>query len=821
VNVRKINYTLIFSSILIIMFVSSASAITQVVSLGSIGIQEDAITFDNSGSAGQDRKITSYDRDFGDGTTKTSTAAKTDSNSDADFTQKNIIAMDDEVNHYPIADPNGPYTGTEGREIIFDGSNSSDADGSIESYAWDFGDEATETGVNPTHTYAQNGTYTVTLNVTDDSGAVNTTTTTATIIDIDPLANFTGSPTSGPEPLKVVFTDNSTSYDGIAAWAWDFDNNGTVDSTAPNPTYEYIEEGTYTVLLRVFEEDGDNDTLIKENYITVSNVNKNPTANPNGPYTGTEGIEIILNGSNSSDADGSIGYYAWDFGDGTTGTGVNPAHIYAQNGTYSVTLTVTDDSGAPNTSTTTATIADTDPEANFTGSPASGSEPLTVVFTDDSTSYDGITAWAWDFNNDGTVDSTAPNPTYEYIDEGNYTVILTVSEEDGDTATMRTENYITVSSIIQPPVANLNGPYTGTEGIEITFGGSNSSDADGTIESYAWDFGDGTTGTGINPPHTYAQNGTYTVTLNVTDDSGAANTTTTTATIADTNPEANFTAANRIGMEPLSVVFTNTSISYDGITKWEWDFDNDGTVDSREENPTYKYTEEGVYTVLLTVFEEDGDTATMKKDDYINVSNVNKEPIADPNGPYTGTEGIPVTFNGTGSFDPDGSIVLYSWDFGDGNTETGASTTHIYVQNGTYNVSLTILDNQDSDGVNFTTATITDTNPVADFTGSPTTGPYPLTVVFTDDSTSYDGIDKWEWDFDNNGVIDNTTQNATHKYTLAGTYTVNLTVYEADGDHHTKIKKDYITTPEIKQETKTSKSGGGGGGGGGGTSGEK
>jgi hypothetical protein len=160
----------------------------------------------------------------------------------------------------PVSDPKGPYTSTEGVPITFDGSDSYDPDGSIVAYAWDFGDGNNITGVAPTHTYAQNGTYTVALTVTDNGGATNTSTTTATIADTEPVADFSASPTRGLGPLTVAFTDNSTSYDGIEAWDWDFDNDGVTDSTVQNPTYEYAEEGVYTVSLTVYESDGDSNT---------------------------------------------------------------------------------------------------------------------------------------------------------------------------------------------------------------------------------------------------------------------------------------------------------------------------------------------------------------------------------------------------------------------------------------------------------------------------------------------------------------------------------------------------------------------------------
>jgi PKD repeat protein len=109
-------------------------------------------------------------------------------------------------------------------------------------------------------------------------------------------------------------------------------------------------------------------------------------------------------------------------------------------------LTVTDNDDEINTSTTTATIADTEPTADLSATPTSGQEPLTVNFTDNSTSHDGIVAWNWDFNNDNVTDSTEQNSTYVYAEEGLYTVSLTVNESDEDSDTMIKVDYITVGS---------------------------------------------------------------------------------------------------------------------------------------------------------------------------------------------------------------------------------------------------------------------------------------------------------------------------------------------------------------------------------------
>jgi PKD repeat protein len=170
-------------------------------------------------------------------------------------------------NQPPVADADGPYFGIEGESIIFDGSSSYDPDGTLIGFEWDFGDGEKGTGVSPTHTYVQDGVYPVELTVTDNRGTPDTDSTTATISDIEPVAQFSGTPRSGNPPLTASFIDLSTSYDGIASWLWNFGDGDS--STEQNPTHIYTEAGIYDVSLTVQEADADSDTEVKEDYITV------------------------------------------------------------------------------------------------------------------------------------------------------------------------------------------------------------------------------------------------------------------------------------------------------------------------------------------------------------------------------------------------------------------------------------------------------------------------------------------------------------------------------------------------------------------------
>ncbi|KHF24801.1 PKD domain-containing protein [Solemya velum gill symbiont] len=175
------------------------------------------------------------------------------------------------------------------------------------------------------------------------------------------------------------------------------------------------------------------------------------------------------------------------------------------------------------------------PEANANGS-YNGTAGIAVNFSSkDSKDEDGtIVSYAWSFG-DGTSSSDA-NPTHTYATPALYNVSLTVTDDDGATDTDNTTAEIIASTVNAAPIANANGPYSANTGDTVNFSSAGSSDNDGSITSYSWNFGDGNTSTSANPSHSYALAGTYSVSLTVVDNDGADNTDSTSAVIEDEVP---------------------------------------------------------------------------------------------------------------------------------------------------------------------------------------------------------------------------------------------------------------------------------------------
>ncbi len=347
----------------------------------------------------------------------------------------------------------------------------------------------------------------------------------------------------------------------------------------------------------------------------IAQVNQPPVAafnfSPTNPLVGSW---VQFNGSASSDPDGTITSYAWNFGDGGTGSGVSRYHQFAAPGTYTVSLTVTDDDGATDTEIHTIQVGSINqsPVAAFNFSPTNPLVGSWVQFNGSASSDpDGtITSYAWNFGDGGT--GSGVSRYHQFAAPGTYTVSLTVTDDDGATDTEI--HTIQVGSINQSPVAAFTTPPSPGVSEWVRFDGSASYDPDGSISTYAWNFGDGGTGSGVTPYHRFAAPGTYTVTLTVTDDDGATDTEIHTVQVGPVSqaPVAAFTYA------PLSpgigdTIVLNATSSYDPdgvIVSYSWDLDANGTTDTTGQIVSFSYYSVGPHTVRLTVVDNDGLSGT-------------------------------------------------------------------------------------------------------------------------------------------------------------------------------------------------------------------
>ncbi|WP_231593713.1 PKD domain-containing protein [Methanosarcina siciliae] len=246
---------------------------------------------------------------------------------------------------------------------------------------------------------------------------------------------------------------------------------------------------------------------------------------------------------------GTPANWTWEFGDGETSTEQNPTHTYTAEGTYTVKLTVSNSLGSDSEEKTgyiTVGSVVLAPEANFSADPTTGTAPLSVQFTDESTNTP--TSWTWDFGEGDT--STEQNPTHTYETIGTYTVKLTATNYGGSNSTIKTD-YITVTSDVSAPIASFTmDSNSGRVPFTVKF----TDTSNGSVSSWKWDFGDGGTATEQNPTHTYVTEGSYNITLTATGP-GGSNTITSTEPVVVSAP---LTSDSYNGGIPLTNVQNGT-----------------------------------------------------------------------------------------------------------------------------------------------------------------------------------------------------------------------------------------------------------------------
>ena len=554
------------------------------------------------------------------------------------------------VNLAPVVTLPSSVSGQEGSLLAING-NVSDPDGPGPlTYEWDLdGDGVFETSTpapDVQFTPANNGSVVVAFRATDGAGATSQPVYTTVVVTnvaptVQPGSDITANGGRSIQ-LDARFTDPGADANWQYHVSWGDGtpaSSGFVSSTsaAIAPTHTYAATGTYDVTVSVTDKDGDTGT----GTLHVTIVNRVPIADAGGPYTGIEGSSVAFDGSQSSDPDGDALSYAWEFGDGATATGATASHTYKDNGSYTAKLTVTDSYGAQTSANVQVDVANVDPSVGpiniVPGGPLSAGTPVTVSasFTDPGADAN----WQYRVNwgdgspiSSGFISSTGVpiSSSHSYSVTGTFVVTVSVADKDG----ARGMSTVQITIVNRAPIANAGGPYTGVEGSSVAFNGSASSDPDGDALSYAWDFGDGAKETGATASHTYADNGTYTAKLTVTDSHGAQTTATIQVTIANAAPVLGDISG--IPEEPIQVgtpvtltaSFTDANPADGLVGAVQWDlassFTTSGVITitpTSSDAGLIRATTTlapGVYTVTLRVQDKDGGTAVSSTaPDYI------------------------------------------------------------------------------------------------------------------------------------------------------------------------------------------------------------
>ncbi|HEC75908.1 MAG TPA: PKD domain-containing protein [Thermoplasmatales archaeon] len=315
--------------------------------------------------------------------------------------------------------PNLPYT----METVFFWDNSTDEDGDINSWQWDFGDGETANGSFVQHIYEKAGVYNVTHIVWDSEGNYSSKVIEIHVRNRVPIAEFYWT----KENKNIIF-DASYSYDidgEIVSYLWDF-GDGSI-GYGEIAGHEYAEDGEYNVSLRVYDDDGESSVIYRE----IDTLNKIPLADFSYEPLPATDLDIINFTSNCQDLDGNITNITWDFDDGSFAYGAEVSHKYDDDGMYNVKIMVYDNDGAYNYTTKNVIVYNVEPVAIFTWQPSYVTPHINTLF-DASLSYDldgYIANYTWNFG-DGSIDY-GETVTHNYTDEGIYNVTLIVRDDDG------------------------------------------------------------------------------------------------------------------------------------------------------------------------------------------------------------------------------------------------------------------------------------------------------------------------------------------------------------------------------------------------------
>lgn len=606
-------------------------------------------------------------------------------------------------------------------------------------YTWEFGDGDTNppnTGKTPLHTYARSGAYSVTLTAklkNEVATVVKRITVSSLVIDFNYSIDATNS-------NEVIFTASPSNF---SDYSWSFgDGIDSLNQNTNTIAHTYLRKGSFEVTLTI--KHGQEIARITKTIVVASF-----QADFTFSYTNETSILFTATTSPNNSSDTT---FVWDFGDGNTGNNGIMTHVYQKSGTYQVTLKVTKDK---ETIRLTKNITIADFRVDFTYNYDSDTQ---VTFTDSSSVSGAGTTYQWDYgdgSNSGAASNASSLVTHSYANNGTFPVTLTVSQ--GQTALKVTKNIQ-----IQAFAPDFSYTFTSTKPTEVNFTAGTIANGVNPTE-YSWNFGDGSpivTSTTVGTVKTYAQSGTYNVTLAVKRDNALVKITKS-VTVANFIPDFAFAFETTTPM-PTRVDFTaKTILNGDNATQYAWDF-GDGTETGFSVTHTAQhfYLKSGNYNAVLTVI-RDQDTAKVSKTIAV--------PSFTPN--FTST--ISNSTNVSCTADPianGNSPTLYTWSFGDGSpTVTGTSntTSYNYGKSGTYQITLKVTrDNE----VKIITknVVIQGFSPEFRFTISNTTASFTADAVA--DATAYN------WYFGDGNSSLGASITASRNYGSSGTYQATLKV---------------------------------------------
>jgi|GEM_PF-1062662 len=735
----------------------------------------------------------------------------------------------------PTATVRGPTSAARNETVSFDASASTD-DAALGGFEWDFdGDgEVDEVTTTPTveHAFETDGSYEVTVTAFDRYGNADSATVTTTVRSPNepPNASLTAPETAYVNESVTLNATGSTDDAGVAGYEWDFDGDGTIDAntTAATVSHAYGDTGTYDATVTVSDENGSTDTATTRIEVSPRSAVDVSLDAPSAAET-NESVTLTATAQHSSAV--TVTGYRWDFdGDGTIDANTSSRqtqHQYGAAGEYEASVTaVTADGDTASASATVTVSAPNEPPVAALAAPENATTDTAVTLNASaSTAATDITAYRWDFDGDGTIDTETETAVTGHIYEqvGTYTASVTVVDAAGatDTATRS----ITVENASVPPTAALSVPETAATNDSVTLNATGSTAAT-DITAYRWDFdGDGTIDTETTTPtveHAYATAGEYAAAVTVLDEDGLRDTANATVTVTVTEPSLTAALTGPDAAQVNTTVRLDASESQpaDDIARYEWDFDGDGTIDANTTTPTvtHTYSAPGEYAPRVVVRNATNQTdaaaiqLTIRDDE---------PPTASVSAPAAVLVNDSARFTAAESSDDD-AITDYRWDFdGDGTIDantTAAAVNHTYRTAGTYDATVTVVDTAGQQAT--ATASVQAVEnvtlaPSVTATPATTTPGEQVSLAAADVTPAL--VSSYSWSLGNGDTATGDTATAT--YDSPGTYTATLTVTGLDGEQATATTTVTVSAPDTGGSNDGGQSGNGGSGDSGGNSG--
>lgn len=662
-----------------------------------------------------------------------------------------------------------PPTASQGDEVVLSAVATDPYDDLL--YEWRIGTQSYFGDVVEV-TLTRPGSIQVTLEVFDDVVSV-TDSRTIEVANVAPTVSVSVSPESPDEGQQATIQVSASEPSGGQLQYTYIYGDGTNPrvTTQTSVQHTWVTTGTYNLTVQARDPFGG----VGEEVVPVEVQNLPPVILSVSAPIGFEGVPSTYRATATDPGQAPL-EYSWDFGDGSPAvSGQEVQYTHVDNGTYQVTVTVTDVGGASASETVDVEIRNLPPVLGSIEVSGDLVEEGTVFFSIDATDAPGdVLTYTWDMG-DGTVETTSENTfTYSWPDDGVFQVSVTVS--DGDLASIRSTQ-VTILNL--PPVIVDFSVGEGDPGEPIPYFVSATDVAADTI-SYSWDFGDGSSGsTEPSGTHVFAEAGAYTVTVTVSDEDGGVTRRSVTVPIGDVEIVLDSIPVPDPIDEGDTIEITANATSFAGLPlTYTWD-PGDGSDPIPGETLVHTYRVDGVYTATVTV--TDGENVVTGTVD-ITVRNVPPQPGA-VSLPTEANEGDTVVFFFPAT-DPGDDVLVWTWRV-DGQVqadETGDTFEFFAPDNGIYDIEVVVSDGSGGTASAAVSLVVANVPPTGVISGDSDDSD-GQTLTFTVDVFDPGVFDtvRIDWDFGDGTRRFNRPATVSHTYTRNGSFTVEATLTDNDG----------------------------------------